>query len=247
MGDPDHYNPLKFSTGLSRSLNDSTTFGETDEFLPYAAPAQNNPRVQITEPSQYPSSQSQYQNQLYSAHRATPFARSRVLSGEDRAEELYWQRYGRRCKPAFSDDGKHSSACWFSEGLANLNFGGQVPRAQSPLETTANFTYYQQQASRGPTIAVPPNDELGSQHSPAGASPGSMSAQRPDDRWWRLSWTWLGGNYASSASSAYSVDNEYSPLNGGTGPDRGRRTRFAASERSPYHHPLTLAQFCTIQ
>lgn len=55
MDEPDHYNPLKFSTG-AESFPSPTTFGKADEFLPSAALAQNNPHVQITEPSLYPGS-----------------------------------------------------------------------------------------------------------------------------------------------------------------------------------------------
>jgi len=186
MDEPDHYNPLEFSTGTESFplIDPTTTFGETDEYLPPATSTQNNPRVQITEPPQY---QTQYQNQLYSTHRATPEHSPSPASSAGEMEQRNFTG-GATAEGVGQPSpmmGNILPPAGFSEGLANLNFGGQVPTgAQSPPETTANLTYYQQQVSRGPTpITVPPNDESGSQHPSAGASspgtPGSMSAQRP--------------------------------------------------------------------
>jgi hypothetical protein len=58
MDEPDYYNPLEFSMGAESSppIDPTMTFGEADEFLPSAAPAQNNLHVQITEPFLCPRS-----------------------------------------------------------------------------------------------------------------------------------------------------------------------------------------------
>jgi hypothetical protein len=185
MDESEHYNPLDFSTGTEPFPLLDETFGNPDDFLGRAAPPQANPRLQITEP-QYPDAQSQYQNQLYTTHRATP---EHSPSPASSAGSIEQQNYtgSASANPAHQPSpmmGNILPPAGFTEGLANLNFGAQVHGgAQSPPEGSAALTF-QQQVSRVPTpITVPLNDESGSQHPSASASspgtPGSMTAQRP--------------------------------------------------------------------
>ena len=179
------YNPLDFSTGTESFHLIDATLGDTDEFLAPAT-SQSNPRLQITEP-QFPDTQSHYHNHLYTAHRATPEHSPSPASSAGEMEQRSYTGTGTGDGVAHPSPmiGNVLPPVGFSEGLANLNFGGQGHGgAQSPPDATANLTF-QQPVSRVPTpITVPPNDESGSsQHPSAGASspgtPGSMSAQRP--------------------------------------------------------------------
>lgn len=181
--DEDQYDPMAYSTG------NEPTFGLLeDDFASSGDYLNAQPRLQITEP-QFQSAQGQYGSSQYYAHRATPEHSPSPASSAGEIEQQNYTGVGNGQAGGQGVGASHQPSpmmgnnlppLGFSEGLANLNFGGGHPSgAQSPPE---GYTSFQQQLSRVPTpISVQSSDASSPQHPSASASspgtPGSASGR----------------------------------------------------------------------